>query len=211
MSRRHELAGVIAGAGFASGDRLVVGHWTRSPLGPFSDVMWAAPDGRRTLHVADARVGEFISAVYRFDELAVAELTVRGGARHLEAVGPDYRLVLDAGRGWPLPVHRPAWFTRFVEGPVARALMDVRTYGVSPTGVREWYRADAWHPVTAGSLTVGGEDRGALTRVWPPAGFGFSEPPQRPSITRVRPLLVDPTGALDTLVDRLMSAPPPSP
>ncbi len=89
--------------------------------------------------------------------------------------------------------------------------MDVRTYGVSPTGVREWYRADAWHPVTAGSLTGGGEDRGALTRVWPPAGFGFSEPPQRPSITRVRPLLVDPTGALDTLVDRLMSAPPPSP
>ena len=84
--------------------------------------------------------------------------------------------------------------------------MAVRTYGVSPTGVREWYRADAWHPITDGSLSVDGADRGVLSRVWPPVGFGFSEPPRRPSITRVRPLLVDPTGALDALVDRLTSS-----
>ena len=203
MTRRHELAGLIAGVGFASGDRLVVGHWARSPVGAFSDVMWAAPDGRRTLYVADAGVGEFISAVYRFDDLAIVPLTVRGDGRHLEVDGAGFRLVLDAGRGWSIPVRRPAWFTRYVEGPIARAAMDVRTYGVSPTGVREWYRADRWHPITAGSLVVRGEDRGALTQVWPPAGFGFSEPPRRPSITRVRPLLVDPGGALDALVDRL--------
>ena len=38
---RFELAGVIGAAGFASGDRVVVGHWHRSPIGPMSDVMWA--------------------------------------------------------------------------------------------------------------------------------------------------------------------------
>ena len=31
---RHSMAGLIAGAGFASGDRLVVGHWRTTPLGP---------------------------------------------------------------------------------------------------------------------------------------------------------------------------------
>lgn len=200
--RRHELDGLIAAAGFGSGDRLVVGHWRSSPIGAFSDVMWADPAGRRTLWVPDERAGAFVSAVYRFDEVMVTDLRVGGDQRHLEVMAPGFRLVLDGGWGRPIPFRRPAWVTRWVEGPVARALLDVRTYGVSPTGVHEWYRSDAWHPVVRGRLEVGGRDQGALTKVWPPVGFGFSEPPLRPSITRVRPLLVDPSGALDALVDR---------
>lgn len=203
---RHSMAGLIAGAGFPSGDRLVVGHWQVTPLGPFSDVMWADPDGRRTLWVADERVGAFISAVYEFDAVEVTDLAVEGDARRLTARADWFDLELTGGRARPIPFRRPAWFTRVVEGPIARAVMGVRTYGVSPTGVREWYRADAWHPVTGGRLTVRGEDRGAAGPVRPAAGFGFSEPPERPTITRVRPLLEDPSGALDALLARLQAA-----
>lgn len=206
--RRLELQGLIAGAGFASGDRLVVGHWRRSPIGAFSDVMWASPAGVRTLWVADRRAGDFISAVYEFDEVVVTDLVVRGDARHLVVDAPKFALTLEGGPGRPIPFRRPAWFTRWVEGPIARAVMEVHTYGVSPTGVREWYRADAWHPVRSGRLEVDGRDQGTLTAVRPATGFGFSEPPSRPSITRARPLLVDPTGRLDQVVDRIIAAGP---
>lgn len=58
-------------------------------------------------------------------------------------MGDDAR----AGRGWRLPSGRlrtPA-VTRWIEGPIARGVMGVRTYGVSPTGVREWYRATSFY------------------------------------------------------------------
>ncbi|MGW5372453.1 hypothetical protein ACWES4_30080, partial [Streptomyces sp. NPDC004011] len=41
--------GWIAGAGTSSGTRLVLGHWLRSPFGPFSDVMLERADGHRLL------------------------------------------------------------------------------------------------------------------------------------------------------------------
>ena len=197
------MAGVIAGAGFASGDRLVVGCWAASPIGPFGDVMWAAPDGRRTLWAPTPAVAEFVGAVYRFDHVEVADLQVDGSIAGLTASTADWSLRLDAaGRGFRIPFRRPAWMTRYVEAPVARAWMGVRPYGVSPTGVREWYRADAWRRIVAGSLVVEGLDAGALAPVDPPTGFGFSEPPRRPTITAVRPLLLDPTGGLDEVLAR---------
>jgi hypothetical protein len=67
--------------------------------------------------------------------------------------------------------------------------MGVETYGVSPTGVEEWYQATAWRPVVSAHAVVAGEDLGALSPVDPPCRFGFSEPPRRPSLTQVRPLL----------------------
>ena len=195
------MAGLIAGAGFASGDRVVVGCWASSPIGPFGDVMWAAPDGRRTLWAPSATVAEFVGAVYRFDHVEVGGLEVQGTIAGLTASTPAWSLRVDAApRGFRIPFRRPAWMTRYVEAPVARAWMGVRPYGVSPTGVREWYRADAWRRIVAGSLVVDGVDAGALVPVDPPTGFGFSEPPRRPTITAVRPLLVDPTGRLDDVL-----------
>mgnify|MGYP005753095471 CR=1 FL=1 len=37
--------GRISSSGFASGDRIVIGDWEHSPLGSFTNVMWAKPDG----------------------------------------------------------------------------------------------------------------------------------------------------------------------
>ncbi len=76
--------------------------------------------------------------------------------------------------------------------------MGVRTYGVSPTGVREWYRARSYRRVVAGSASVAGADLGPLRPIDPRCGFGFSEPPRRPSIVAVRPHLQFPPGAAAT-------------
>lgn len=208
---RHRMEGIIAAAGFASGDRVVVGHWSRSPVGPMADVMWAAPDGRRILFAASDTAAAFITAVYDFDAVVVGLLTVVGDQRRIEVVigssgddderddGDDERRVdMWAGPGWNIPPRRrPAALTRWVEAPLARALMGVHTYGTSPRGVREWYQATAWRPVRSARASIGGRDLGALSPLHPPCRFGFSEAPRRPSITVVRPLLEDRSGRLD--------------
>lgn len=203
LGRRYPMQGIIAGTGFASGDRVVVGHWAASPIGPFSDVMWARPSGERLLYVADERAGRFITAVYEFDRVEVGPLEVEGDDRKLAVRGADLELRLAGGWARRLPGPRPAWVTRYLEAPVARGLMGVRTYGVSPTGVREWYRASGWRWLETAAGSLRGQDLGAMAPVEPAAGFGFSEPPRRPSITAVRPLLEDPSGHLDEVLSSL--------
>lgn len=169
------------------------------------DVMWARPDGERVLLVDRPAAGDFISAVYRFDRIEVAELTGDADERSLRLRAGSVALDLRAGPGWrlPFPRLRTAGVTRWVEGPVARAVMGVRTYGVSPTGVREWYRADEYRPLAAAAASVDGVDCGRLVPFVAPAGFGFSEPPRRPAMVRVRPRLHDPSGRLDEVLARL--------
>jgi hypothetical protein len=155
------------------------------------DVMWARPDGERVLLAPTEPAAAFIGSVYRFDRIEVVAVDGSSDGRTLDVAAGPLTIHLTAGRGWPLPPARlrPPWCTRFVEGPIARAVMGVRTYGVTPTGVREWYRADRWRPVVAGSAALDGVDLGPIGPVDPPCRFGFSEPPRRPSITEVRPLL----------------------
>lgn len=57
--RRHRLVGTISSAGSASGDRFVVGSWSTSPIGPFTDVFWAPPAGERILLVGPDREAGF--------------------------------------------------------------------------------------------------------------------------------------------------------
>jgi hypothetical protein len=200
---RHTLEGVIASAGFASGDRVVVGSWAVSPVGPFTDLMWAEPDGTRVLVVSDQRVAAFVTAVYRFDRVEVVPVHARRwrrGGIGLRVEAGERRVALAAGVGVPFVVRRPAAVTRWVEGPVARRLLAVETFGRSPTGVHEWYQAARWRPLRSASARVGDRDLGALRPVWPPVRVGFSEPPRRPSFVEVRTLLEDPTGALDRVL-----------
>lgn len=202
MVTTHDLRGRIAATGFASGDRLVIGMWDASPIGPFADVMWAEPDGRRVLYAAP-HAARFITAVYGFDDVVETELrAVRGGpalgAGSLDVAFGPWQLALRAGRPVPFPP-RPAWVTRYVEAPIARRLMAVETYGVSPTGVEEWYRCSAVRRVRSADM-VGPRDLGPLAPVAPRCGFGFSEPPRFPSLTEVRPRLRDRSGRLDVVL-----------
>jgi hypothetical protein len=214
---RLELRGRILGCGFTSGDRVVVGMWDDSPIGAFADVMWAEPDGTRVLY-ADERAATFITAVYEFDRVVHAPVEATWDGRSLEvaftggspgeAAGDGAagrartELHFTCGRGVPFPP-RPPWVTRRIEAPIARRLFGVETYGVSPTEVQEWYRARRWHRVREARGFVGGRSLGDIAPVAPRCGFGFSEAPELPSLTEVRPLLVDRSGRLGQVVARL--------
>ena len=152
--------------------------------------MWATPAGERWLVASTAGVVDFVSAVYDFDQVVVSPLRVGSdGPRRLRVEAPDLgiEIHLEAGRGWPIPAprRRPRWLTRYVEAPVARRLLGVDAYGVSPTGVREWYQASRYRPLTSARATHHGADLGLLGPLTPPTRFGFSEPPRRPSLVEV--------------------------
>ena len=189
-SRRYELHGVVSSVGFESGDRFVIGHWLSSPIGAFTDLMWATPDGLRHLRVPSARALAFVSGIYAFDTAEVSSLTATVTASSVEVQSGDIEVALQAGLSRPIPFSTLPGVTRFVHDPIARLTMGVRTYGKSPHGVREWYRADSYRLVLEASAKVEGADLGALApRIDPPVRFGFSEPPRRPSMVWLRPLL----------------------
>jgi hypothetical protein len=189
-----DLDGVIASAGFESGDRFVCGLWRASPIGVLHDVMWARPSGERVLLVPSDAARAFVTGVYAFDRVEIVPFSVTAaGPARVGLVAGAVALVLVGGRAVPIPGPRPLWVTRWIEDPIARATMGVRTFGVSPTGVQEWYRARSYRRVVSGRASVAGTDLGALGPIHPRCGFGFSEPPRRPSIVEVRPHLVLPS------------------
>lgn len=202
------MQGTISSCGFASGDRFVVGAWERSPVGPTLDVMWAAPDGTRTLLAPDDETIDFVTSVYDFDRTEVVDLEGLARPTSLDLRAGPLRLHLRAdGVGFRIPP-RPLWFTRWVERPAARVLMDVTTWGTSPTGVQEWYQARACRFVTAATASIDGRDLGARAPLRPACRFGFSESPATPSIVEVHPTLGVPDGWLGARRQRAAAAVP---
>ncbi len=200
---RIRLEGHIAGAGFASGDRFVIGLWDDGPLGPMSDVMWARPDGTKILLGSRSPVVTFVGGVYGFDEHRVVDMTAELSEDRLEvSAGP---LRLEAALAKPLKVfalrprllrRSPLWvrFEDLVMRPLAGRLLlgggpGVRLYGRSPSGVREWYCIESYRRITDASAALDGRDLGPLAPLEPPARFGFSEFPPRPAIVGCAPLL----------------------
>ncbi len=194
MARRLRFDGWILGAGTASGTRVVVGHWPRSPLGALADVMVQRPDGVRVLLAPTREAADLIAATYAFDEVQVVPVTVRRPDARTWAVdaGP-LRLRVTTGRrpplGWllravPPPLARtPAW-VGLLDRP-ARLLTGLRTTGSAGNGRTEWYGVQDLHTVTALDATWDGDPLGALAAVRPPVTFGFGSVPPRPSLARV--------------------------
>ncbi|MEU0332447.1 hypothetical protein [Streptomyces sp. NPDC006193] len=190
---RLRFDGWIAGIGTASGTRAVLGHWTRSPFGPFSDVMIERADGHRLLLAPSPRIADFVAATYAFDTVRVAPVAVRAeGADWTVAAGPlDLRFTTGRRgltglllRAVPAPLAaRPAW-TAVTYLP-ARLLLGVRTRGSAGGGRREWYGALDLRPVVAATAVLGGRDLGPLAPVDPPVRFGFGSTPRRPGLVRV--------------------------
>ncbi len=194
-----EFDGHILGASFASGDRIVVGRWLRSPLGSFADVMWCRSDGRRVLLAPDERVRDFLAGHYAFDELRVERVTAErtGDGVIVGSAGPVRLTVRPSGPGWAslLLALRPrgirtakAWID--LEDRVLRPLVrplfaaaDVRTSGETLAGARERYAIHDFRHAEA-TASVDGVDLGP-TALCAPAGFGFSEFPSTAALVRV--------------------------
>lgn len=181
----ERLRGTISSVGLASGDRIVVGAWRRSPLGPMADVMWARPDGTRVLLAPSEEVAAYVGGIYVFDLVEVVPFTWSSSASSLDLRAGPLVVVLTARGGGRVPVPRPWWFTRRVEGPIARRAMGVEVHGTSPRDAEEWYQARAWRWVDGGRVAIDGEDRGPPGPPRPPLEVGFSEPPPRAAITDV--------------------------
>lgn len=200
---RLRFTGHIAGAGTASGTRLVLGCWTRTPWGPFADVMAALPDGRRVLLAPAERVAEFVAATYAFDEVRIVPVTVHrtgtgaGSGWRVRAGGPEggapalawdfevgRRTALGALlRAVPPPLARTAAFCRAVDPLARRVVPGVRTYGTAGAGRTEWYAASDLHALAASRAAWEGADLGALRPVASDPAFGFGSTPPAPSLT----------------------------
>lgn len=190
--------GWIAGVGTASGLRAVVGHWPRSPLGAFTDVMVERPDGRRILLAPDERVAAFVGATYTFDETRLGPVTLSTGIGSHRVVAADLDLTLHVGArpplGWLLravPARlatAPAWITA-IDAVARRVLPGVRTVGSAGGGRREYYGARDLHRITDARVRWEGVDQGALAPVRPPVGFGFGSTPSTPSLVRITTLI----------------------
>ncbi len=179
------LRGSITSVGFASGHRFVIGDWRHSPIGPFADVMWARPDGKRIL-LAEAGAAAFVSSVYPFDEVRDDPVAAECHGRSYTVRTGELQMDMKIGVARLSLPPRPRWLTATVENWCARKLLDIRTYGTSPTGVVEWYRTRTARRVVAATASLDGTDLGALAPLDRPLDFGFTDPPRQPSHVRLR-------------------------
>ncbi|WP_217239369.1 hypothetical protein [Streptomyces sp. AC555_RSS877] len=191
---RVRFDGWIAGVGTSGGTRIVLGHWSRSPFGPFSDVMLERADGERLLLAPTQETADFIRGTYAFDAVRVVpvDVSVADGTWTVTAGSLDLRF--STGRRGLLGfllcavpgvlARRPVW-SALVDRPARVLLAGVRTRGSAGGGRREWYGARDLRPVTALSAVFEGRDLGVLALVEPPVRFGFGSVPRTPALTRV--------------------------
>ncbi|MCK7624705.1 hypothetical protein MUU72_16615 [Streptomyces sp. RS10V-4] len=186
--------GWIAGLGTCSGTRIVLGHWQRSPFGPFGDVMLERAGGQRLLLAPTRETAEFIARTYAFDSVRVVPVRVQvaGSTWTVTAGALDLRFV--TGSRGPLGLllravpgalaRRPAW-SALADLPARLLLPGVRTRGSAGGGRREWYGARDLRPVRLLSASFEGVDLGGGAPVEPPVRFGFGSVPSSPSLVRV--------------------------
>ena len=190
---RLRFDGWILGVGTASGTRIVVGHWPRSPFGPFSDAMVQRPDGHRVLLAPAPEVADFVGSTYAFDEVRVGPVAVGrpDAVTWTVAAGPLALRLRTGGRpalgrllrAVPAPLARAPLWVGLLDGPAR--LAGLRTRGSAGQGRTEWYGVQDLHAVVALAGTWHGEPLGPLAPVRPPVTFGFGSVPARPSAARV--------------------------
>jgi len=190
--------GSISGLGTPAGLRVVVGHWPRSPLGSFTDVMVERPDGHRMLLAPSQVVAEFVSSTYTFDEVVLGpvEHVARGDRRQVTAGPLECAWTIGGRVAWgyllravPGPLQTNRRWVAALDVVARRVLPGVRTVGSAGQGRREYYCARDLHRITDAVVRWEGVDQGGLARVEPPVRFGFASTPAAPGHTRITTLI----------------------
>jgi hypothetical protein len=191
---RLRFDGWIAGLGTSSGTRVVLGHWPRSPFGPFSDVMLERADGERVLMAPTRETADFVGGTYLFDTVRVVPVHVNVDGDTWTVTADSLVLRFTTGRRGLMGLllcavpgalaRRPAW-SALTDVPARALLPGVRTRGSAGGGRREWYGARDLRPVRGMSAVFEGGDLGAMAPVDPPVRFGFGSVPRKPALTQV--------------------------
>ena len=191
---RSRFHGEIYGIGTEAGVRVVVGHWTDSPLGEFTDVMVQFARGHRLLLAPTEDVREFVTATYTFDEVYLTPVAFTRHGDQVQLEADDLRVSIELGKPTflgrllhllPSKVTTAPWFCT-VSDPIARVVLrGVRTRGSAGNDRREYYGARHQHRILTATASWRGEDLGALTPVTPPVTFGFGSTPAAPSVTSI--------------------------
>ena len=181
--------GRISSCGFSSGNRIVVGDWKKSPLGPFTNVMWAKPDGTRVLLSPSEEHADYVSALYNFEEVHVVPIEVNRQRRGIDIVADSLNVSFEWKRGIGIPFSRPKWIISTIEQWVAGAVFGTKTHGLTYNGLREWYCIYNLSPINHAKASYEGEDLGVVSKFEVDACFGFSEPPKKPSSVRLRSMI----------------------
>lgn len=196
MPRQKRLVfdGWIAGLGTASGTRIVIGRWRRSPLGSFTDVMIEDGSGHRRLIAPTQPVADFVAATYTFDAVDIAHVGVTAKRREWAITAGPLHVAFEIGRRGalglllravpPVLARRPLWIAA-IDRPARLLIPGVRTVGSAGGGRREWYGAQDLQPIRAAVAWLDGADLGPLAPVDPPVGFGFGSVPPAPALVRV--------------------------
>jgi hypothetical protein len=200
-TRRLVFTGHIAGFGTSAGVRLVIGTWSVSPFGCFTDVMVQTRADERILLAPTTEVADFVSATYNFDRVEVGPVTAEMSPQRLavSALGLDITIAL----GGPAPLDRllrliparlatdPRWL-RAIDPLASRIVPGVRTAGSAGSGRREYYGVRRSRLIRSATGGFAGRDLGGLTPLEPPVGFGFSSAPKTPQIVDVTTTIVMP-------------------
>ncbi|WP_323960069.1 hypothetical protein GC088_01025 [Arthrobacter sp. JZ12] len=200
----EQFTGHIASLGTTSGVRIVIGMWTTSPFGAFTDVMVESLEGTRTLLAPSAAVADWVSGAYSFDIVRTVPLTVSMDEERLSLqAGP---LTVRAEFGETTGVGKvlgaipravgthPRWLSLL--NPVAKFLMPgVRTAGTLRDGRRQYYGVTGARLITAAEATWAGEPLGSLSNVRPRVHFGFSSAPKKPQLVDVTTTILPPAEA----------------
>ncbi len=181
--------GRISSCGFSSGDRIVVGDWEKSPLGPFTNVMWAKPDGTRVLLSPSKEHADYVSTLYNFEEVHIVPIEANKQRRGVEIVAGCLNISFEWKRGIGIPFSRPRWFISTIEQWFAGVVFGTKTHGITCNGLREWYCIYNLSTIKCAEASCDGRDLGSISKFEIDACFGFSEPPKKPSSVRLRSMI----------------------
>ncbi|AQT82802.1 hypothetical protein B1R94_13360 [Mycolicibacterium litorale] len=188
------FTGHIAGFGTTAGVRLVVGCWTHSPFGAFTDVMVQTDTDERVLFAPTTEVADFVAATYRFDRIESGPVTAELTADRLAVTAPGLDITVTIGG--PAPLDRvlrlvPArlavapWWLTLIDPVASKIVPGVHTAGSAGSGRREFYGVRRSRRIVAATGRFDSRDLGAVAPLLPAVGFGFSSAPPAPQIVTV--------------------------